>query len=77
MNAWQLMFLQSKANDNPYNGDGLAIHNWTWPQGTWFQKRLQQLRRKRSQTHHEVTALLKGDKSIERAAGRFYRLCKI
>ena len=57
MNAWQLIFLQSKANNNPYNGDGLAIQNWTWPQGTWFQKRLRQLRRKRPQTHREVEEL--------------------
>ena len=47
MNPWQLMFLQSKVNDNPYNGDSLATQNWAWPQGTWFQKRLRYLRRKR------------------------------
>jgi hypothetical protein len=47
MNPWQLMFLQSKVNDNPYTGDSLATQNWAWPQGTWFQKRLLYLRRKR------------------------------
>lgn len=57
MNAWQFMFLQSKANNNPYNGDALAIQNWAWPQGTWFQKRLRQLRRKRRQTHMEAAEL--------------------
>ncbi|HEY7555386.1 MAG TPA: hypothetical protein VIH18_11315 [Candidatus Binatia bacterium] len=46
MNPWQLMFLQSKVNDNPYTGDSLAMQNWAWPQGTWFQKRLRHLRRK-------------------------------
>lgn len=61
MNAWQLMFLQSKANNNRYNGDGLAIQNWAWPQGTWFQKRLRQLRRKRPQTHMEAAQLQSSD----------------
>jgi hypothetical protein len=44
MNPWQLMFLQSKANDSAYFGDSLATHKWAWPQGTWFQKRLRRLR---------------------------------
>jgi len=50
MNAWQLIFLQSKVNDNPYNGDSLAAQMWAWPQGTWFQKRLHDLRKKRRPT---------------------------
>lgn len=50
MNSWQLMFLQSKVNNKPYNGDSLATQNWAWPQGTWFQKRLRQLRRKQRQS---------------------------
>ena len=50
MNAWQLLFLQSKANNNLYNEEPPALQNWAWPQGTWFQKRLNQLRRKQRQT---------------------------
>jgi hypothetical protein len=45
INPWQLMFLQSKANANPYNGDRLAIQNWKWPKATWFQERLTHLRK--------------------------------
>lgn len=47
MNPWQLMFLQSKANDNVYHGDSLATYHWAWPRGTWFQNRLSYLRRRR------------------------------
>jgi hypothetical protein len=46
MNSWQLVFLQSKVNDNPYYGDELATQNWAWPQETWFQQRLRQQRRR-------------------------------
>jgi hypothetical protein len=54
MNSWQLMFLQSKVNNNFYNGDNLMTQNWAWPQGTWFQKRLRYLRKKRQQTHQQM-----------------------
>ena len=57
MNSWQLMFLQSKANNNPYNGDNLVTQNWAWPQGTWFQKRLRYLRKKRQQMHQQTAGL--------------------
>jgi len=50
MNPWQLMFLQSKVNDNPYYGDNLATQNWAWPRGTWLQRRLSHLRRKQWQS---------------------------
>jgi hypothetical protein len=46
MNPWQLIFLQSKVNDNPYYGDDLATQNWAWPQETWFQRRLREQRKK-------------------------------
>jgi len=58
MNSWQLMFLQSRANNSfSYIGDSLATQNWAWPQGTWFQKRLRYLREKRQQMHQQTAAL--------------------
>ena len=57
MNSWQLMFLQSKVNNNFYNGDNLVTQNWAWPQGTWFQKRLRYLRNKRQRRHQQTAAL--------------------
>ena len=45
MSTWQIIFLQSKVNNGAYHGERLAAQNWDWPQGTWFQKRLQFLRR--------------------------------
>jgi hypothetical protein len=50
MNSWELMFLQSKVNNRGYTGDHLTPQNWAWPQETWFQKRLDELRQKRRQT---------------------------
>jgi hypothetical protein len=45
MSAWQLIFLQSKANNCLYyDEDELPQQNWKWPQGTWFQERLQYIR---------------------------------
>ncbi len=44
MSSWQLIFLQSKANDGLYGEDELPQQNWKWTQGTWFQKRLRYVR---------------------------------
>lgn len=38
---WQLVFLQSKVNGAPYNGEGLPGRNWAWPKNTYLQRRLQ------------------------------------
>ena len=38
--CWQLIFLQSKVNGAPYNGEELTRQNWTWPKNTYFQRRL-------------------------------------
>jgi hypothetical protein len=58
MNSWQLMFLQSRANNSfSYIGESLVTQNWAWPQGTWFQKRLRYLRKKRQQMHQQTAAL--------------------
>jgi hypothetical protein len=42
LTAWQRIFLQSKANGAPYNGDALERYKWDWPKGTYFQRRLYQ-----------------------------------
>jgi hypothetical protein len=49
MTSWQLIFLQSKVNNSPYDGDELTTHVWVWPRGTWFQQRLLYLRNKQRQ----------------------------
>jgi hypothetical protein len=37
---WQLIFLQSKVNGAPYNGEALPGQSWDWPKDTYFQRRL-------------------------------------
>jgi hypothetical protein len=44
MSSWQLIFKQSRVNNGAYDGDRLPAQNWYWPQGTWFQTRLRNLR---------------------------------
>ena len=44
MNAWELIFRQSRVNSDSYDEDQLPAQNWHWPQGTWFQTRLRYLR---------------------------------
>jgi hypothetical protein len=44
MSAWQLIFLQSRANNGRYDGDQLPPQTWEWPRETWFQKRRLYLR---------------------------------
>ena len=41
---WQFVFLQSKVNGAPYNGEALARHNWDWPKGTYLQRRLYEVK---------------------------------
>jgi hypothetical protein len=43
--AWQLIFQQSRVNNAIYIGEGLAVQNWRWPRNTWFQKRLGYIRK--------------------------------
>ena len=45
MTLWQLIFTQSKVNGGVYYGDRLVAQNWMWPNETWFQTRLCELRR--------------------------------
>ncbi len=44
MNTWELIFIQSRANDAWYSEDALPTHVWAWPEGTWLKKRLRELR---------------------------------
>jgi len=37
---WQLVFLQSKVNGAPYNGEQLPGRSWDWPKDTYLQRRL-------------------------------------
>jgi hypothetical protein len=37
---WQLIFLHSKVNGAPYNGEELPGQSWDWPKDTYFQRRL-------------------------------------
>lgn len=41
---WQLIFLQSKVNGAPYNGETLPGRNWDWPKDTYFQRRLHRIK---------------------------------
>lgn len=40
LSYWQLIFLQSKANDCSYRGENLPHIKWQWPRDTWFQEQL-------------------------------------
>lgn len=55
MNSWQLIFLQSKANNGEYYGDLLLPQIWDWPEDTWFQKRLRDMRRDSRLSSEEKT----------------------
>ena len=37
---WQSIFLQSKVNGAPYNGEDLPGRSWNWPKNTYLQRRL-------------------------------------
>ena len=42
---WQLVFLQSKVNGAQYTGEWLSLRSWQWPENTYLQRRLKDLRR--------------------------------
>jgi len=56
MNPWQLIFLQSRANNGAYDGDSLPAQNWDWPQGTWFQERLRYLRKTQQHVFQRINS---------------------
>jgi hypothetical protein len=39
MSYWQLIFSQSKVNGAAYSDDELPVCNWSWPTGTYLQRR--------------------------------------
>ena len=50
MDAWELLFSQSKLNGGEYYGDLLPTQAWDFPKGTWFQQRLAKVRGEQSKT---------------------------
>ena len=44
LSSWQLIFLQSKVNGAPYNGEALLGQRWDWPKDTYFQRRLHRIK---------------------------------
>ena len=55
MSSWQLIFFQSKVNNARYDGDRLLDQNWVWPEATWFQMRLRDLRKSTRKSSNEST----------------------
>jgi hypothetical protein len=45
--SWQRIFLQSKVNGAPYQGEQLLGFNWDWPKNTYLQRRLDYVRKYR------------------------------
>ena len=41
---WQLVFSHSRVNGAPYNGDQVEGSSWNWPEDTYLQRRLRQIR---------------------------------
>ena len=41
---WQLVFSHSRVNGAPYNGEHLEVSSWNWPEDTFLQRRLRQMR---------------------------------
>jgi hypothetical protein len=44
LSPWQVIFLQSKVNGAPYNGEALPGQSWDWPKDTYFQRRLHRIK---------------------------------
>ncbi len=59
LSFWQLVFLQSKVNGAPYTGGWLSVRSWQWPENTYLQRRLKDLRRYQSSDFddpHQIAA---------------------
>jgi len=41
---WLKVFYNSRANGAPYHGDYLPAYLWSWPSGTYLQRRLREVR---------------------------------
>ena len=46
---WQLVFSQSKVNGAAYSDEDLHGNVWNWPQDTFLQRRLRQVRSDQAQ----------------------------
>jgi hypothetical protein len=55
--TWQRIFLQSKVNGASYGGEQLSGFNWSWPQNTYLQRRLKDLRRYQSSDFRDLHQL--------------------
>lgn len=64
MNAWEVIFVQSRVNNGVYDGDRLPGQNWQWPQGTWLQTRLRYLR-----SHGRYSGDLTGERARQLGRG--------
>jgi hypothetical protein len=69
LTAWQRVFLQSKVNGAPYQGDDLSTFKWCWPENTYLQRRLQHLRMSRLPAKSRGSAGLIRRPSLGRPAG--------
>ena len=47
MNLWQSIFTRSQAQAGHHDEDYLPYHKWDWPRGTWFQARLEYIRKRK------------------------------
>lgn len=48
MTYWQMIFTLSKANEADYLGDMLPSNRWQFPTSTWFQTRLEKIRKEQA-----------------------------
>lgn len=62
MNAWEMVFRQSRVNNGYYEEDPSPQLKWDWPKGTWFQSRLYYVR-----DHQPVFSLKTGRKTVDAA----------
>ncbi len=42
--SWKLIFFQSRVNGAQYRGEEILPYWWDWPQQTYFQKRVRDMR---------------------------------
>lgn len=63
MSSWVVIFLQSRANNGAYDGDRLPAQNWDWPEGTWFQRRLRELRKPQREVRQRIDSAEVGSSS--------------
>lgn len=63
------IFLHSHVNGAEYYGDRLAMNQWSWPEGTWLQARLERIRGERhviELTPAQVVSISQGNRRAKR-----------